>query len=361
MAFGSATNIVASSLDSYALVIQKYKKAKSNLDTLQRLGASLLFGVDATTMKSHCDLQKQKFDRIIYNFPHAGFHGKEDGILLVAKHRNLVHHFFRNASGMLRAYGEIHVNHKTTAPYCFWNLEDLGHQNSLKLIECVDFKIEDYPGYNNKRGSGPRCDEPFPLKQCSTFKFQLSPASKKIPGASRNLDLSHCRNLELQRIPISRQQQPNSFELMRGLTNFTGSVVLPPAVSTQGEGYGVLNGIPGTLVSPRTLGNRGESSRISNGIPQSIVLPPASSVNIMGECSRIFSGYFNHVLETFGQTDYDVGYFALEALKYGCKTYMAEAPGRSLTGYINLLQELLNLSVLRSAWLQSLLAPDHQL
>ena len=255
------------------------------------------------------------------------------------KHRTLVHHFFRNASGMLRAYGEIHVNHKTTAPFSYWNLEELGLRNALKLIECVDFKIEDYPGYNNKRGSGPRCDEPFPLKQCSTFKFQLSPPSKKIPVVSRNLDLYHCRNLELQRIPISRQPQPNSFELMRGRpTNFTGLVVSPPAVSTQGEGYGVFNSIPGTVVSPRTLSNRGESSRVSNGILQSMVLPPAPNVNIMGEC---FSGYFNPVLEAFGQTDHNVGYFALEALKYGCKTYMAEAPGRSLTGDINLLQEQL--------------------
>ena len=55
-----------------------YKKAKSNLEALENLGAHLLFGVNATKMKLHTDLKMRKFDRIIYNFPHAGFHGKED-------------------------------------------------------------------------------------------------------------------------------------------------------------------------------------------------------------------------------------------------------------------------------------------
>ncbi|KAK9212921.1 hypothetical protein WN943_002305 [Citrus x changshan-huyou] len=29
-------------------------------------------------MKEHPELSKRKFDRIIFNFPHAGFHGRED-------------------------------------------------------------------------------------------------------------------------------------------------------------------------------------------------------------------------------------------------------------------------------------------
>ena len=94
-------------------------------------------------------------------------------------HRGLVDGFFRNARGMLQAGGEIHVNHKTTAPFCQWNIAELASQYSLILAECVDFKIEDYPGYKNKRGDGSRCDEPFPLGECSTFKFRLSCKTKR--------------------------------------------------------------------------------------------------------------------------------------------------------------------------------------
>ncbi|XP_020870769.1 heavy metal-associated isoprenylated plant protein 41 [Arabidopsis lyrata subsp. lyrata] len=75
--FGSASNIYASSLDSFDDVVRKYKKARSNLETLKRLGAFLLHGVDATKLLLHPDLHYRRFDRVIFNFPHTGFHGKE--------------------------------------------------------------------------------------------------------------------------------------------------------------------------------------------------------------------------------------------------------------------------------------------
>ncbi|XP_057432525.1 heavy metal-associated isoprenylated plant protein 41-like [Lotus japonicus] len=177
-AFASATNIVATSLNSYDDVTRMYKQAKSNLDQLQKLGACLLHGVDATKMKLHSDLKMRRFDRVIFNFPHAGFHRKEDNSLMIKMHRELVFGFFKNASCMLRANGEVHVNHKTTTPFNTWNIEKLAMQNFLTLIECSDFKKEDYPGYNNKRGDSYRCDEPFPLGMCSTFKFIYNPKAR---------------------------------------------------------------------------------------------------------------------------------------------------------------------------------------
>ncbi|KAK3007297.1 hypothetical protein RJ639_015756 [Escallonia herrerae] len=41
LSFGSASNIVATSPDSFDVMIKKYREAKSNLGELQRLGASL--------------------------------------------------------------------------------------------------------------------------------------------------------------------------------------------------------------------------------------------------------------------------------------------------------------------------------
>ncbi|XP_022717872.1 heavy metal-associated isoprenylated plant protein 41 [Durio zibethinus] len=93
-------------------------------------------------------------------------------------HRNLVQGFFRNARGMLRANGEIHVNHKNNAPFCHWNLEKLASGSSLALVQRVDFNKEDYPGCHNKRRDGSRCDKPFPLGESSTFKFRVSHRTK---------------------------------------------------------------------------------------------------------------------------------------------------------------------------------------
>ncbi|KAL3734019.1 hypothetical protein ACJRO7_023381 [Eucalyptus globulus] len=179
-AFGSASNVTATSLDLYDALIRKYKKAKSNLGNLKKLGVFLLHGVDATIMNYHVDLRVRKFDRIIFNFPHAGFHGREDDVHLISMHRKLMFGFFCNASQMLRADGEVHVRHKTNAPYCFWKLEELASWNSLNLIGWTAFESKNYPGYHHKRGDGSRCDELFPLGPCSTFKFRFYPRSWEV-------------------------------------------------------------------------------------------------------------------------------------------------------------------------------------
>lgn len=50
---------------------------------LKRLGATVLHGVDAKTMRFHTDLKNKRFDRIVFNFPHAGFKGKEDDMHMI--------------------------------------------------------------------------------------------------------------------------------------------------------------------------------------------------------------------------------------------------------------------------------------
>ncbi|XP_058782175.1 uncharacterized protein LOC131656483 [Vicia villosa] len=214
-AFASASNIVATSLDTYDEVIKKYKNAKSNLEDLQKLGAYLLHGVDATKMKFHPDLQMRRFDRIIFNFPHAGFYGKEDNLMMIKMHMDLVFGFFKNATHMLRENGEVHVNHKTTPPFDTWKIEKLAEQSFLMMIECVDFKQEDYPGYNNKRGHRSRCDDPFPLGKCSTFKFIYNPRSMK----------DHLRRNHME---ASRQQMTTniSFQEIQNMDRFPAPVGL---------------------------------------------------------------------------------------------------------------------------------------
>lgn len=76
--YGSGSNLVATSLDSFDTLKKKYSRAESNLAKLKNMGATILHGVNAKTMKLHADLKTRKFDRVVFNFPHAGFRGKED-------------------------------------------------------------------------------------------------------------------------------------------------------------------------------------------------------------------------------------------------------------------------------------------
>ena len=85
----------------------------------------------------------------------------------------------------------------------------------LSLIESADFKREDYPGYNNKRGDSYRCDEPFPLGKCCTFKFIYNPKAKQQNHVKRNqMVVSRQQTcLPLQEIEVAVEQLPTSAHL----------------------------------------------------------------------------------------------------------------------------------------------------
>ncbi|XP_042009746.1 heavy metal-associated isoprenylated plant protein 41-like isoform X1 [Salvia splendens] len=172
-AFSNSSKIVATSLDTYEELLQKYKNAMKNVVFLGILGAFVLHGVDAARMRTHPHLQFKKFDYIVYNFPHAGFCLREDNPDMLRMHRDLVRGFLLNASCMLHFDGEIHIRHKSNATFDRWKIEDLGLECSLVCIAQDEFRIEEFPGYNNKRGSSSRADEPFPLGPCKTYRFRL--------------------------------------------------------------------------------------------------------------------------------------------------------------------------------------------
>jgi 25S rRNA (uracil2634-N3)-methyltransferase len=55
----------------------------SNIVELKRLGATVLHSVNAKTRMFHTDLKNIRFDRIVFNFRHAGFKGKENALRVI--------------------------------------------------------------------------------------------------------------------------------------------------------------------------------------------------------------------------------------------------------------------------------------
>jgi len=174
-AFGSAENMVPTSLDSREKVLQLYDSAHKTLSNLERLGATVLHGVDATTMEKHHMIRNMRFHRIVYNLPHAGFYGKEDDEKVIKRHRHLLKMFFKNARSLLTKSGEIHVTHKENGPYEKWELVKQAEECGLLLKGSVRFRTTDYPGYTNRRGAGPNAGDSFFLGKCQTYKFVLGP------------------------------------------------------------------------------------------------------------------------------------------------------------------------------------------
>ncbi|XP_010252861.1 PREDICTED: uncharacterized protein At4g26485-like [Nelumbo nucifera] len=171
--FGSATNMVATSLDNQDSLERKYSYAIGNVRELEEMGCVVLYGIDATKMSHHFFLRTQRFDRIVYNFPHVGFLYPEASYFQIELNKKLVKGFLENAKILIREKGEIHLTHKTTDPYDKWDVVKKAEKRGLVLQESVPFCKEDYPGYSNKRAHGTSPDAPFYLGESSTFKFKL--------------------------------------------------------------------------------------------------------------------------------------------------------------------------------------------
>jgi 25S rRNA (uracil2634-N3)-methyltransferase len=50
---------------------------------LNNMGTKVLHNINAKNMTGHHDLRIRKFDRIIFNFPHAGFKGREEEMRVI--------------------------------------------------------------------------------------------------------------------------------------------------------------------------------------------------------------------------------------------------------------------------------------
>ncbi|KAI3892391.1 hypothetical protein MKX03_012609 [Papaver bracteatum] len=177
-AFGSASNMVATSLDSEDTLCTRLPSSQLHIKDLRSLGCLVLHNVDVNFMASSFRyplLARMKFNRIVYNFPHAGhFKMSETNHSVIQRHKNLLSGFFRNSIKMLKEDGEVHVAHRDDHPYNRWEIEKLANEAGLILIATIDFCSFQYVGYNNRRGGSIRSNGSFPLGNCpKTFKFSL--------------------------------------------------------------------------------------------------------------------------------------------------------------------------------------------
>ncbi|KAL8469618.1 hypothetical protein ACS0TY_032464 [Phlomoides rotata] len=170
-AFGWASNMIATSLDSQAFLVKNYHNALSNLVELGIRKCRVMHEIDATKMCNHPYLVGIKFDRIVFNFPFAGFFKDISRDSQLRRHRSLVSKFLMNAKEMISENGEIHITHKTNGFHMEWKVELIASSHRLRLVEAVDFNHLEYPGYNTKCGFG--TDNNFNCYPSKTYKFRL--------------------------------------------------------------------------------------------------------------------------------------------------------------------------------------------
>ncbi|CAM9518375.1 unnamed protein product, partial [Phaeothamnion confervicola] len=186
--------LVATSLDSRDVVLQKYAGASAALDALAADGATVLHGVDARRLhNTFPSLPSENiyssdgdgggrngggsnggggsssnkgsggdgsagcggngaggtaslFDRVVFNFPHSGSQR-------VHENRALVRDFLGSAARIVRCAasgGEIHVTLKDHPPYSRWDIGELAREAGVVRLRTLPFDPAAFRGYRHR-------------------------------------------------------------------------------------------------------------------------------------------------------------------------------------------------------------------
>jgi 25S rRNA (uracil2634-N3)-methyltransferase len=65
-------NVFATAYDTQEECLEKYPEARQTIQVLREKGVHVLFGVDATKLEKCAALKGRTFDKVVWNFPHAG-------------------------------------------------------------------------------------------------------------------------------------------------------------------------------------------------------------------------------------------------------------------------------------------------
>ncbi|KAG5635254.1 hypothetical protein H0H81_011923 [Sphagnurus paluster] len=93
-------NLTATAYDSEEACYEKYDDAREIVAGLRERGVQVVFGVDATRLERTAPLKGRTWDRVVWNFPHAG-KGITDQDRNILSNQVLILGFLRSASKIL--------------------------------------------------------------------------------------------------------------------------------------------------------------------------------------------------------------------------------------------------------------------
>ncbi|RUS18650.1 hypothetical protein BC938DRAFT_475920 [Jimgerdemannia flammicorona] len=162
---GTGEGLVATCFDSEGVLIQKYESEPSaNIAVIEAVGGTVLYEVDATKLEKCKAIKGKRFDKIVFNFPHAGA-GIKDQDRNILTNQSLLLSFLTSSLPFLsspthhpltdKQHGEIHITLKSGTPYDLWNVRQLAKQTGVLAAKTAfPFEPAAYPGYEHRRTLG---------------------------------------------------------------------------------------------------------------------------------------------------------------------------------------------------------------
>jgi len=153
-------NLVTTFYDSEKTVLSKYSTAKENINILQK-DSIVLFNVDATKLHEDERLKCERFDIIIFSFPHTGapnfmrsFCGPSP--VTIKENKKLIKQFLLSAQHILTDTGEIQITLKTSAPYDSWSFPKFFGDDKFQIEERSHHNLDTslFPGYVHRSTKG---------------------------------------------------------------------------------------------------------------------------------------------------------------------------------------------------------------
>ncbi|KZS93320.1 hypothetical protein SISNIDRAFT_77687 [Sistotremastrum niveocremeum HHB9708] len=189
-------NVIATAYDSEEICYEKYPDAQEIVEGLRAKGVVVLFDIDATALEKYSVLKGTQWDRIVWNFPHAG-KGIADQDRSILSNQVLLLGFLRSVSPFLApgpppsirgrrkkksdddsdeeeqesgdeethtlsTRGTVLVTLRNVPPYTLWDLPKLAkspptsHQDNPKysILRSFQFHRESWPGYAHRMTKG---------------------------------------------------------------------------------------------------------------------------------------------------------------------------------------------------------------
>ena len=165
------SNITATAFDSLETAEIKFPNLQEKLEILQDYEAKVYFNIDATNLKNK---KIKVYDKIIFNFPHAG-KGIKDQDRNILCNQELLLGFLSQAESYLAEFGRIYVTLKLGIPYDLWDLKKISVKCGYATLKSFVFNPKDYPGYAHRRTIGYKegvsKDDSQECKNCRTWCF----------------------------------------------------------------------------------------------------------------------------------------------------------------------------------------------